>query len=292
MRLKYSILWFEDNERYYDVVNEDVSEYLEELGYTPDLERRSDDSDLMEKMNEKDIDLILVDYNLKGELKGDRLVETIRNNELYTEAIFYAQNPKDLQKIGRFEGIFITHRDDLPEKTKKIIDLTIKKNQDFGNIRGLFIAETIDMAKQMEHILSQILKLEKEQYDFFITEIAQLTGITHYSKFELINGYLKSLRASLHKKYESMAPGKDRDELWEKINSISGIKTVFDTYVHEILDTRNALAHGKPSNKKGCLIWKGEEKSFDEDSCREIRKEFLKHSQNLNKISKLLEQGI
>jgi len=67
---------------------------------------------------------------------------------------------------------------------------------------------------------------------------------------------------------------------------------VFKQGIYGKIKSMHALAHGKPSGKKRCLIWRGEEITFSEDSCREIRKRFLKHSQNLTKISKLLEQEI
>ncbi|MDH5382554.1 MAG: hypothetical protein OEW75_16995, partial [Cyclobacteriaceae bacterium] len=261
MRLKYNILWFEDNKRYYEIASKDIHEYLEEQGYVPDLERRSDDTNLIEKMEEKDVDLILVDYNLKDKLKGDELVTTVRKNELYTEAIFYAQNPPDLSRIkGQYEGVFYTTRKNLIEKTKKIIDLTIKKNQDFSNIRGLFIAETVDMTKQIEQMISKILQLENEQLDFFMDEIAQLPEFTDTSKFKIINRFFKSTIKSLHEKYEAMPSGKKRDQLMTRISNIKKTKSMFCNYANEVIEIRNALAHGKPSGKKNCLIWKNKER--------------------------------
>jgi len=291
MRLKYNILWFEDNNRYYEIASKDIFEYLEERGYTPDLERRPDDVNLIKRMEEKDVDLMLVDYNLKDELKGDELVRTVRNNELYTEAIFYAQNPPDLSKIkGQYEGVFYTTRTDLIKKTKKIIDLTIKKNRDFSNIRGLFIAETIDMTKQIEQMISKILLLKNDQLDFFMDEIAQLPEFTDYSKFKIINGFFKSLIKSLHEQYEAMSKGKTRDQLKIKIDFIRKTKSVFGKYFDEVIEIRNELAHGKPSGKKNCLVWKKKERLYDETRCKKIRKDFLKHNENLKEMINLLDQ--
>jgi CheY-like chemotaxis protein len=290
MRLKYNILWFEDNEDYYNAANNDILEYLEDLGYIPNLERRPDDTNLIEEMQEKDVDLILVDYNLKGALKGDKLVEAIRKNELFTEAIFYAQNPPDLSKIKRYyEGVFYATRSDLIEKTKKIIDLTIKKNQDVSNIRGLFIAETVDMTRQMEEIISKILKLKKEPYAFFMGEIAQLQEFTDHSKLRVLNAYFRSLIAALSKEFEAMPSGQEREKLREEIESVSKIKSMLSKYTDEVIETRNSLAHGKPSDRKNCLIWKDKEIPYDEKRCKEIRKTFLKHSENLKKIMEMLD---
>ena len=292
MRLKYNILWFEDTKSYFEVASEDIYEYLEELGYIPDLERSPDNTDLLKKMGEKDVDLILVDYNLRNKLKGDQLVDTIRKNELYTEAIFYAQYPPDLLKIkGQYEGVFYATRENLIEKTKKIIDLTLKKNQDFSNIRGLFIAETIDMTKKIEQVMSKILQLENEQLDFFIDEIAQMPEFTDTSKLKVMNKFFKSRLKSLNNEYEAIPPGKKRDRLKTKIDSIEQTKSMLGKYAKEVIEIRNALAHGKPTGEKNCLIWKGKRKTYDENYCKKIRKDFLKHDENLKEIIKLLDQN-
>lgn len=290
MRLKYSILWFEDNEGYYDAANPDIIEYLEGLGYTPDLERRADDTDLMKIMEEKDVDLMLVDYNLKDELKGDELVNAVRKNELYTEAVFYAQNPQDLSKIqGQYEGVFYAPRSDLLKKTKKIIDLTLKKNQDFNNIRGLFIAETIDMARQMEEIISKILELQEKQHEFFMDQVIQEEFFTDYWKFRIIQRHLKHEIKSLKMELKSTEGPEKIERLKEALGQVERVKAIFNDFEKEVIMVRNRLAHAKICpGKKNTLIWKGKEEKYDDEKCKNIRKLFAKHSQNLNKIVDLL----
>lgn len=288
MRLKYSILWFEDKEDYYDIASKDIIEYLEDLGYVPDLERKTDSVDLIKKINEKDVDLMLVDYNLNETLKGDQLVSIVRNNELYTEAIFYAQNPSDLKKIrGYYDGVFSTTRNGLIEKAQKIINLTLKKSRDFGNIRGLFIAETIDLTKQLEQIISKILQLQEEQSEFFLCEIAQLPEFSDYSKFRIISSFLRNKQSSLNKKYEKMNPGPERDQFKKEVDSIQEFYSIFKDYFRDVIDVRNSLAHGKPTTKN-CLMWKGKECLYDEENCTDIRSKFLKHAENLKNIFSLL----
>ncbi len=288
MRLNYSILWFEDKEDYYDIASKDIIEYLEELGYVPELERKTDSVDLIKKINEKDVDLMLVDYNLNETLKGDQLVSIVRNNELYTEAIFYAQNPSDLKKIrGYYDGVFSTTRNSLIEKAQKIINLTLKKSQDFANIRGQFIASTIDLTKQMEQIISKILQLQEEQSEFFLYEIAQLPEFSDYSKFRIISRFLRNKQALLNKKYEKMDSGPERDELKNELDSVQEIYSVFKDYFRDVIDVRNSLAHGKPTSKN-CLLWKGNKCIYDEKNCGKIRRNFLRHDKNLQRIISLL----
>ncbi len=293
MKLEYHILWFEDSKDYIDSFIPLINNYLDEEGFNVRFTTQEDDNDLPNIMEEWDVDLILVDYNLKGIQKGDKLLEKIRNNELYTEAIFYSKQIDYKKSMPAWlEGIYFANRDRLEEKTKKIIDLTIMKSQDFYNVRGLFIAETIDMTKKIEEILSNILNIKDKEYTFFMNEIMQLPGITDQSKLTILNRFFKSKIAELHTHFESISSGEERDKLDKLIKEMQSIKNMLSKYFDEILETRNSLAHGKPvPNKKNSLIWKKKEIIYDKDKCREIRKSFLKHNQNLDDIIKLLDHG-
>jgi hypothetical protein len=296
MSLKYNILWFEDNDTWYTLHYKDIEQYLKDLGYIPVIDRRDDDTNLIKEMEERNTDLLLVDYNLNIELKGDQLVRTVRHNDLYTEAIFYAQNPQDLEKIqGRFEGVFYTKRENLIDKTKKVIDLTIKKNQDVENTRGLFIAQTIYIVEIMEEIISKILKLSGEESDFFQDQIIQEMFFEDSQKHRIIQNYLKHNVTLLQTQTNpSKLSNEERKTLLEEINKVL---TDSKDFVDEVIYIRNDLAHAKlhPTKKNVLKIRNKknrnfEEKCFDLTECKKMRDSFLKHTNNYLKILELISK--
>jgi ribosome-binding ATPase YchF (GTP1/OBG family) len=98
----------------------------------------------------KDYDLLLVDLNLDDNESGDgnKIIEEIRNNDIYTEIIFYSSHYEhliNLLKENRTEGIFTSERNQIDTKAKKIIDVTLHKIQDVNNLRGLIMAEVAEL---------------------------------------------------------------------------------------------------------------------------------------------------
>lgn len=297
MRLEYGVAWFEDSEEYIESLEPQIREYLKGLGFELNLTQRADDSDLAEVIKSKDLDLILVDQNLSKKQKGAKLIDAIRSNELYTEVVFYSQYENFLDEIRKqFEGVFCTKRDNLLEKTKKIIDLTIKKNQDISNIRGLFIAETIDATGQMEEIISKILRLNGTQLEFFVDSVIQEEFFTEMAKFKIIQRFLKQRAKSLDEKIQK-ATETEKTGLTQLRAELDKVETQFKKFQTDVIELRNELAHAKKTpNKKNSLSVKNkdrgcyEEKMFDDGKCKAIRESFIKHAQNLESLGKLLDR--
>jgi cell division protein ZapA (FtsZ GTPase activity inhibitor) len=297
MRLEYGIAWFEDSKDYVESLEPQFREYLKGLGFDLELTQRADDSDLVEVIKSKDLNLILVDQNLSNQKKGAKLIDAIRDNELYTEVVFYSQYEDFLKEIRKqFEGIFYATRDNLLEKTKKIIDLTIKKNQDISNIRGLFIAETVDATGQMEEIISKILRLGGTQLEFFVDCVVQEEFFTEMAKFKIIQRFLKQKARSLDEKIEK-ATGTEKADLSQLKTELDEAATQFKSFQTDVIELRNELAHAKKTpGKKNCLTVKNkdrgcyEDKVFNDGKCKGIRESFIKHAQNLGSLGKLLDK--
>ena len=298
MMLEYNIIWFEDSKEYVASLQPFIEEFIKDLGFNPKITRKSNDRDLKKIMESEDVDLILIDQNLSRGSKGDILLNTIRKNELYTETVFYSQFPDFQSKISEhLEGVYYTERKNLLEKTKKIIELTVKKNLDISNIRGLFIAETIYVASQMEEIISKILKLEGESLDFFNNQIVQDEFISDMTKYKIIRRFLKQkikninqdIKTSTGRKKTKLNELNELKSQWEEVDNI------FKKFQKEIIEFRNELAHAKKHLKKrNVLIVRDKEKSkfkerkFDTNKCKEARVCFIKHSNNLKDLVKLI----
>jgi len=297
MRLQYGIAWFEDSKEYIKSLEPQIRDYLEGLGFDLDLTPRSDDSDFAEVIKNKDLDLILIDQNLSKNRKGAKLIDAIRENELYTEVVFYSQYENFLNEIKQqLEGIYCAKRDDLFEKTKKIINLTIKKNQDISNIRGLFIAETIDATGQMEEIISKILRLSGVELEFFADSVVQEEFFTGFAKFQIILRFLRQKTKSLDQKIQH-STGKEKADLTQLKTDLGKVANEFKNFQTEVIELRNVLAHAKKTpNKKNSLTVRNkergcyEDKIFDDGECKRIRECFIKHAQNLESLGKLLDR--
>lgn len=94
MKIAYNILWIDDEPSSIDTDQEDVKEFLEEVGIRPDInfvEAPADGSikDRLEHhLKNPDLDLLMVDYHMNG-LQGDQLVRLIRETDhIYLPVIF------------------------------------------------------------------------------------------------------------------------------------------------------------------------------------------------------------
>jgi len=292
MKLRYDILWFEDDEDWVNSVKPRLETYLLGLGFTLEIELYPSGENLEKIIDNPDINLILIDENLeKGKFwkeDGKSLIEKIRQNELYTEIIFYSGVSK-VEITKGLEGVYLADRDNIFEKTKKIIDLTIKKNQDISNVRGLFIAEAIDIAGQMEEILSKILKMKGETLRFFMDQVVQEEFFNDYWKYKIIQRFLNQKIKSL--KEELQSSSNKEKPVQAILTQLEEVKAEFNQLEKEVIQIRNELAHAKPSSgKRNILICRNKEKLFDQDRCKEIRKAFLKHHENLNKLAELIDK--
>lgn len=157
MRLKYQILWVENDFDWIESIEDDIKELIEdEYGFIFD-KRLCAQKD--EQIIYNQYDLILMDLNLASEPSGDILIQSIREREIYTDVIFYSADGvakiKDkAYKLG-LEGVYFSGRDKILflKKIKSVIRTTIHKVQDLNNLRGLVMAEVSELDVMMEQII-------------------------------------------------------------------------------------------------------------------------------------------
>ena len=204
MRIKYNILLFEDSASYAESLATVLSSFLENLGFELVLNRESDGNKCDELIQNKDIDLILIDLNLESGDYGDQVIAKIRKNEFYKEIIFYSNDTKKFKKLideelGPVEGVYFhVGRTNLPDKIKTIINMTLKKNQEVNNLRGLVIAETIDLEEKMEQIIIKYFDLtDAEKEEVFRERVLGPEFFTTALKHHLVNRICKEKVACL-----------------------------------------------------------------------------------------------
>jgi ribosomal protein S3 len=328
MRLKYEILWFEDEP---EVVEEDigneVKNFLIRLGFEPIITHKKNGQGLNELIKNKNYDLIISDLNLGEYEAGDILIDNIREQSIFTEVLLYSATPTDIIEIIERHGRMIERISfavglaELRNKIKNIINITVKKVQDVNNMRGLVIAETIDLELIIEGIMKRyfniipetnidtykeelLSEIYKGKLDYCTSELEYLKKIdeknisclidedvvTIYDLYQALQSILKKHIKAINVTINNKISPEEKSRL-EGIKSelvlLKGELTNFDS---EVIRLRNTLAHVQEKlNGDGtpCLesINKGGTRIiFDENKYSEIRVNLQKHSTNLNKI--------
>ncbi len=161
MNIQYKILWVEDTKSFVDSKSIFIKNFLEERGFSLQLEN----PEKYKSYNFSEFDLIIVDYNLASNELGENVIKKIREEELYTEILFYSRIGKDkLLKLlaqQKLEGVYCASRDSFEERVIGLINTTIRKTQDLNNLRGLVMAETSELDEMMRKILELLFQKEK-----------------------------------------------------------------------------------------------------------------------------------
>ena len=305
MRLEYKILWFEDEEKWFNSIFPFISDYFDEIGFDLVIKRQGDDSNIDKCINEYECDLILMDFHLSG-TKGDTLIEYIRSQQIFTEVIFYSQAGeeavRDTIKKKGVDGVYCASRDleEFEDKVKNVVYNTIKKVQDVNNMRGLVMAETSELDYMMLDVISTYLLTEagniKEKFEDYMFDITKdsirsnLNKCERYKNERCVNELIYSPLFDTDKKRRAI------NELLNRLGCLDHNKQCFDDFKKEIQDLRNILAHVKAEiNENGFKVLKSKVKGYEEvelndEKYIDIRKSLRKHSSNLNSIQNYLAQ--
>ena len=304
MTLEYKILWIEDNPKSIRRDKRLLLEYISELGFNCQI------TDIVSfEIFEQNIgydktsefDLLLVDLDLGNQEtkdEGNLIIQKIRDEQVYTEIIFYSSQYEELQKkLNKhfIEGIFTSSREELKDKVEQIIDVTIKKVQDVNNLRGLIMAEVAELDRIKERIINKYNIQADDDFKKYIKE----------KVFSKIKEELKSLKC-LVKVEDSECPYSEinLDELQKNFfyDTFKKSRTIFKIkkqkcnnidFVHEnykkcIIDKRNVLAHQEEDTRDdGVKILKypnGDDLVFTEEHCIQIRKDIRKYKKLLLEI--------
>lgn len=329
MRMRYKILWFEDDEEYFqEDLAPEIKEFVESKGFTYDCTHRKTGAELDALIDGTIYDLIVSDLNLGADETGEKLIEYIRGDKhVLTEVLLYSANEAALQQIVDNKGwieraSFSIGLANLPNKLKSIIQFSIRKVEDVNNLRGLVIAEAIELEKKIEFILLDFFeaaedlvttaikeeirksiyekKLEKHSKDIDYIEKIKLSDIkelvdqdvlTSNNTYEAVQGILKvQLKAVNVRLNGGGISAEEKALLTGRKDQLEQFKSEFINFKKEIIDIRNILAHveekvgddGEPYLQS--LIRGMEPVKFNEAKYIEVRQHLKKHTTNLSLI--------
>ena len=307
MRLKYQILWIENETDWVDSIEDQFQEYLNELGFFYERKLITKEE---QGIDYNKYDLILMDLNLAGQPNGAELITKIRELGTYTDVVFYSSVGIDaLRAEGKdkeLEGVYYCGRtpdSTFVKKVKKVIDSTIKKVQDLNNLRGLVMAEVSELDALMEVILvsyySNSERLEKlhnkvtKDREKTIHQSLEIPEGDNCNKLCTLNLRNKSIE-DIARIYDSSQKAHAVHEMLKEINAdgkfIADNRSFYTNYDQEIISVRNNLAHCESKEEQGVeiLCTRKGDITFSTEDFKKIRKDITKYNNLFKDIAKSL----
>jgi len=297
MRLTYSILWFDDDQSSFESIDLDyVRDELYSLGFTLKVVPVHNSESFNSYTPFKDFDMIIVDFNL-GDEQGDTFIEKVRNNDVYSEIIFYSfTEASDLWKAihdRQLEGVFVTNKKSIETKVARVARQSVRKVLDLENMRGIVMSEVGDLDALLEDIFIRAMNAlpEKKQHEVFC-RFHEKTGEQHGKFSESLAAFKQT------PSIEGLLALCDSDKRWQNFNRVKkhhellNSKKLEGDYSQEILWPRNCLAHGRPERcSDGSLMFRHSSKEylFDEDISQKLRKRIIEYKNALTEILSFLD---
>ena len=293
MRLNYKILWFEDDERFFEFLNRnEIEKHLDAKGFNTKITRMGGGEALQTVLSEaRKSDLLVIDYGLEESHFGDELIRQIRGGNINTEIIFYsAKGVGELRKFvyeKELDGVYCRPRDGITQEVLPIIDSTIRKILDLENSRGLAMAELGELDLVMNEIIITVHGSSQERQAFIRGKMK-----------ERLQGQVKSLSKGLEK-IDTLPI----EELVEHLDSYKRLNTMvsickelgftshqerLNDFDKKVIFPRDCLGHGIPEETEtGCIFrHRGNEYVYDEESSAVLRNEFRNFRRCLEDLQK------
>jgi len=296
MKLEYKILWLDDQIQDFidDEMIQEVEEYLVEQGFQPKIITVSKSEDFFKSLDDS-FDLLLTDYHL-NDINGDEVIKKIRSQEysVLSEVLFYTAKAdlKDTDKISRVSFLETNtllgdHRELVLKATINLIGLTLKKFQNIIAMRGMIMHETSSLDVEMIEIIKKALKNESLNfeevsvsiYDQLIDLFTQKTEFVQECKRKMNFNQLTKDNFVYSAKYKILTLSKILEDL--KMADFS------NEYDAEINSIRNKFAHAvleKDENGREFFKHKEDGIDFNEELCKVIRENIVKHKSNLDEL--------
>ena len=305
MKLNYKILWLDDkmDEILSDDYPREINEYLIEQGFEPQILTVKNEKEFFEILDDS-FDLILTDFHLNETVtntrNGDAIIEEVRNKSIFTEIMFYSAQGDVADTIKKdritfFDTRKVTgniHYEKIIEKAVTLIGLTIKKFQHIITMRGMIMHETSTLDMQMLEIIKIALNHKDINFDKLAIQIYDELNELYNKKTTFVNECRESNKFTkltkdtfvFSSEYKIITLGQILNSL--DVNDFSG------EYKEEINSIRNKFAHAVlEKDENGREYFKHGESglTFNEDLCKKIRKDIIKHRNNFDEIKHKLE---
>ena len=304
MSIKFSILWFEDNEEWYEAAKENIEEYLKEKNFVVDFKRYKDATKIENVTTISAYDLILVDLKLEHDTKGTNAIQAIREKDILSDALFYSSAGVDKirSEMGTdiFEGVYFSSRDDFlfENKVKKLIEKAVRRTEDIISTRGILVDSLSEFDEKLRNII----------YKFCASynDTDKETELDEYA-YNLIVNQMKNNKKKCDKMKEKhfLVTALEKTFLIDSAKLAQIVQHIFnlhypqhnyredfyDTYIQKIINERNNLAHAKKEvDGTGLFYFEKDEKRivYDPQKCSEIRSNINSFDNEIEKMIELI----
>lgn len=229
MKKCYSILWIDDEPDSIRTSKKEITSHLRKVGVIANI-TYSDPTDwqdgyesvpeITQCINDPELDMVLMDYNLGHEF-GSGIIAQLRKADIFVPVIYYSQQDYEhllnSLKEQDVDGVFVSRREFLEEKVKKILDSLLKREHKVRRMRGLLLSDSSEIESQGANIA--------EKCWTFLTDDQKKNVRTAFSRH-----VKKSVRSNTSKVNKFSFTFDNITEIWEN--------RIFD------------------ASKKGCLLRK------------------------------------
>lgn len=293
MKIKYKVLWFDDSSDLLDSLDlEYLQENISTWGLVPEVELVKTPEEFSGKAPYNEYDLLVVDYNLEGYGHGQDFIAQVREQEVFTEIIFYSSGATsllwDAVHARQLEGVYIASKNTILERILKVGQQSLRKILDLENMRGIVMAEVGDLDLLLDDILRASIAVldEDAQKDIFVRFYTaanehhekQRTALNSFNEAPTIDVLLSLCDSD--KRWQNYGRTKRHHEVLKK--------KVLGDYVMDVLRPRNFLAHGVPTrNPDGSFTFRyqGKEYMFDEAVSTGLRTTIIQYKNLFSEIS-------
>lgn len=183
MRLDFNVLWVDDQPNYLDAQIVAIKARMAEEGFSFNPTQCTNIGEvealIAGDVFQDEIDLIMVDWDLGNKVKGQDVIERIRQVVRYKDVIFYSSltPAADLRQLAfnqKLEGVYCASKGELVEEVLGVFEALVKKVLDLDHTRGIVMGATSDI----DHLVTTCLatahsKLDDAGKDKFIGEALQ-----------------------------------------------------------------------------------------------------------------------
>lgn len=299
MSLRYKVLWVDDRiDEFISLnFNKELKDYIDASFFESEIDMCESAEEAKAKLREKKYDVIFSDYNMSEE-KGDSFIQDIRSQNINCEILFYsAQEEPPLVQADRISFLRLQSNrayNELMNKIKSVIDLSLEKINDLTSIRGLVMAEVSDLDVKMKEIIIKYYQKNKNEQEklktYAVDKIQERLKENLIQKSECKMDCIHAWQNNSiidfidDQNFDSYSKARLINKILKDKNGSSN--KFLDNYSKEIIKNRNLLAHCKSEIKDNIevLITSDETKVFDKNEFKTIRQNILKYNGILKKL--------
>ncbi len=296
MKLDYNILWVDDRikERPFQKILGETKGFLLDQYFNCNITEAEDFNEFVEIFSsKKEFDIIITDYSLNDGTFGSQVIDFIRDSQHnFTEIFFYSANDnvKDVKLFSNNRITFfqLTGGDykELEDEILMVINQTIKKFQNIIAMRGMIMNEVSNLDAQMLEIVETYTS-KTEHQNIVDRVLGELINF-HKEKLEKSEKYKQNNNFGKILSEPILFSSSQRASAIEEITHSIGITNFVGEFRTNIIKVRNEFAHAvfvkDEETGREYFVDKKDGVDFNEDKCRDIRKNINIHRENLNNL--------